>query len=428
MNVPVKCDPREVLFVHSSLAIYHILCSVLMVAIFIATKRLVESFRRSYSKLTVVVIGGGPVGLTAVLVAALSKKVSNIILFEEMFRNNLCNKPSQIAFNPKTVKFLRTLDIDFDNLEGCWSNDYFYTRSGVYTDYLLCVLYKFNKKVDLKLGTKFTRDTIKEVDKVVGRKLVIACDGSNGNGARIMGLNDEFLQHSLNAYGAVAGVDRLVHGAVPVPETSVQNILFDLGAYGILVDERQEPQGFTVKLFGNLRHRYMNIAIPKCESTLLKSMRLVLDRSIPHTDVVSNLELLFTIIMRNIFIKCFNTYKSEVESSISESTALKTLKFSPRLFEIKLSQRLETVVYFKETDTFLIAEGEAARCTNFHTGKDINLAMDGLPILNRFITMITWASSEHSIMEAMLFKSRSAERICKSFLKNGLRDTVFSPS
>ncbi|KAK6184719.1 hypothetical protein SNE40_007131 [Patella caerulea] len=410
MTTKLKCDPRDFLYVHSTLAVYHIICTMTIVGGFILTKTVIENFRRLHSKLTVVVIGGGPVGLTSVLVAALSKKVSNVILFEELCRNALCNRPHQIAFNPKTVKFLRSSGVDFDNLEGCWEEGYFYTRIGVFTDYLLSALYKFNKKVNLRLGTKFTRDNIPEIDNIIGRTLVIACDGASGNGARIMGLNDEFLQHSCKAYGAVAGVDRQVHGAVPVPETGVHNLLFDLGAYGILMDERQETQGFSLKLFGNLRHRYMNIAIPKCESMLLKSMRLVLDRSI----------------MRNIFIKCFNTYKTEAESSISDSIALKQLKFSPRLFEIKLSQRLETVVYFRESDTFVIAEGEAARCTNFHTGCDVNLAMEGLPTLSRFITMVTWARTEHNIIEAMSYKSKSAEKICKSFLKHGLREAIFT--
>lgn len=73
--------------------------------------------------------------------------------------------------------------------------------------------------------------------------------------------------------------------------------------------------------------------------------------------------------MRNIFLKCFNTYKSESESTLSDSYALKHMKFSPRLFEIKLSQRLETAAYFQDMDIFVVAEGEAARCYNINTGE-----------------------------------------------------------
>lgn len=67
-------------------------------------------------------------------------------------------------------------------------------------------------------------------------------------------------------------------------------------------------------------------------------------------------------------MKCFNLYKMGYEQSLSESYALNHMKFSPRLFEIKLSQRCETVAYFHDCDTFVLAEGEAALSFNFHTG------------------------------------------------------------
>lgn len=73
--------------------------------------------------------------------------------------------------------------------------------------------------------------------------------------------------------------------------------------------------------------------------------------------------------MRNIFLKCFNTYKLSSEPLLSESYALNHMKYSPRLFEIKLSQRSETVAYFDDCDMFVLAEGEAAAFLNFHTGR-----------------------------------------------------------
>lgn len=45
------------------------------------------------------------------------------------------------------------------------------------------------------------------------------------------------------------------------------------------------------------------------------------------------------------------------------------MKFSPRLFEIKLSQREETVAYYEDFDMFVLAEGDSARSYNFHTGQ-----------------------------------------------------------
>lgn len=72
-------------------------------------------------------------------------------------------------------------------------------------------------------------------------------------------------------------------------------------------------------------------------------------------------------------MKCFNLYKMGYEQSLSESYALNHMKFSPRLFEIKLSQRCETVAYFHDCDTFVLAEGEAALSFNFHTGIQFEL-------------------------------------------------------
>ena len=73
--------------------------------------------------------------------------------------------------------------------------------------------------------------------------------------------------------------------------------------------------------------------------------------------------------MRSIFQVCYNTYKSDNETDVSDRNVLKHLVFSPRLFEIKLSQRRENVAYFQDSDTFVIAEGEACHYLNFNSGK-----------------------------------------------------------
>jgi hypothetical protein len=73
-------------------------------------------------------------------------------------------------------------------------------------------------------------------------------------------------------------------------------------------------------------------------------------------------------LMRNIFLKCFNTYKLSDEASISDSYCLNNMKFSPRLYEIKLSQKIENVVYIEDCDLFIITEGDASRSCNFNTG------------------------------------------------------------
>ena len=73
--------------------------------------------------------------------------------------------------------------------------------------------------------------------------------------------------------------------------------------------------------------------------------------------------------MRNIFQACFNTYKSDPEHELSDMDSVKGMKFSPRLFEIKLSQRMESVTYIEDANLFVVAEGEAARFSNFRSGK-----------------------------------------------------------
>ena len=72
--------------------------------------------------------------------------------------------------------------------------------------------------------------------------------------------------------------------------------------------------------------------------------------------------------MRNIFQVCYNTYKDESESRMTEKHALRNMAFSPRLFEIKLFQRMESVMYVEDGDVFVVTEGEAARHTNFYSG------------------------------------------------------------
>ena len=57
-------------------------------------------------------------------------------------------------------------------------------------------------------------------------------------------------------------------------------LMFDLSAYGIDTSEMEDGSGFSLKLFGSSRYRFMSLAIPKSESLLVKNMRLILDRSV----------------------------------------------------------------------------------------------------------------------------------------------------
>ncbi|XP_012940658.1 uncharacterized protein LOC101858082, partial [Aplysia californica] len=108
-----------IMAVESSYVIQQILISALVVTCFVCTKTFMDNLRRRHARVSVVVVGAGPVGLTAMLVAARTGRVSRIILYEELGKQVLFNKPHQIAFDVRSVHFLRKLGVDFDNIEGC---------------------------------------------------------------------------------------------------------------------------------------------------------------------------------------------------------------------------------------------------------------------------------------------------------------------
>ena len=130
--------------------------TILVTVAFMATKTSYEKVRQHLSRATVVVIGAGPVGLTAVLISALSGKAEKIILFDDKFRNDLINRPMQIALNDISVKFLQMLGVDFDNIEGCWQQGSFFTKLGVFEEYMLGMVYRLQYKVpvDVRLCSK----------------------------------------------------------------------------------------------------------------------------------------------------------------------------------------------------------------------------------------------------------------------------------
>jgi 2-polyprenyl-6-methoxyphenol hydroxylase-like FAD-dependent oxidoreductase len=107
--------------------------------------------------MTAVVVGAGPIGLASLVVAAKSGRVSRIIVFEEQSKMALFNQPHQIALDASSVTFLRSYEVDFDNMEGCWDGGAFYTRLGVFQEYMLSILARLDVPVDLRLSTKVRR-------------------------------------------------------------------------------------------------------------------------------------------------------------------------------------------------------------------------------------------------------------------------------
>ena len=141
-------------------------------------------------------------------------------------------------------------------------------------------LIPFILKVSSFCVFQFTKESLKELDTIAERLLVIVCDGSHGHATSLLGLSDEFVQQSCKAYGAVASIDRYEQRQIPTQEIRVHNLTFDLNAYGQNSADDPYPQGFHLKLFGSVRHRYMALAVPKCESKLVKALKVVLDQSV----------------------------------------------------------------------------------------------------------------------------------------------------
>ena len=150
----------------------------------------------------------------------------------------------------------------------------------------------------LCLYFQFTKDTLRELDTIPGRLIVLVCDGTHGRSASLLGVSDEFTQQSCRAYGALAAIERLDQPSVPSQEIRVHNLTFDLNAFGNDCAVDPFPQGFHLKIFGSLRHRYMSLAVPKCESKLVKTLKCVLDQSV--SDI---LYLFFPVIFFIFFVQ-----------------------------------------------------------------------------------------------------------------------------
>ena len=151
--VPSRQGQHSALDIHHRVMIDTITVTVIILCVFIASKNAMDNLWRRWAKVTVVVVGGGPVGLISVLIAAKCQRVSRIILFEEKTRHNLLNRPQQIAVERHNVQYLTELGVDFDNMEGCWKQHCFYTRVGVFQEYVLSILFRLPIEVDTRFST-----------------------------------------------------------------------------------------------------------------------------------------------------------------------------------------------------------------------------------------------------------------------------------
>ena len=105
--------------------------TVIFVLCFVVCKSSYDCLRQWRVRLNVVIVGSGPIGLTAAIISAHNKRVDKIIVYEEKNRAQLFARPQQIALDYPSIAFLQKLNVDFDNIEGCGQHDRFYTRIGI---------------------------------------------------------------------------------------------------------------------------------------------------------------------------------------------------------------------------------------------------------------------------------------------------------
>ncbi|XP_048672994.1 uncharacterized protein LOC125620842 isoform X2 [Caretta caretta] len=195
---------------YERLALDTALSTLLAVLLYVAVKVSVDRLRHWRARVSVLIVGAGPAGLTAALVAVRSGKVLKLTLLDERCRAALLCRPQQIALQPRSVRFLLALGVDFDNMEGCWDNEHFFTRIGVFQEHLLSILeqQKYRQEIRILLGTKFSDDFIRKSLASEWPKIIVIADGSCGESSSVLGISPDYIVESCNAYGANAAIER----------------------------------------------------------------------------------------------------------------------------------------------------------------------------------------------------------------------------
>ncbi|XP_022082175.1 uncharacterized protein LOC110974694 [Acanthaster planci] len=384
--------------------------TALVVICFVVCKNSFDCFRQWRVRLNVVVIGSGPIGLSAALIAANSKRVGRIVVYEELNRAQLISRPQQIALDPRSVAFLRKYRVDFDNMEGCWHKERFYTRIGIFQEYMMSSLQRSDANVTIKLGTKFREEVAASCGSPTNRTMVIIADGINGKSCNLFGVSDEFVVESCKSFGAACSLERKDQPQVPSPEVQVNKLKLDLSGFG---NEYRFPDlsraAFYLKIFGTFRHRYISLVCHKCDIHLIRQLRITPD----------------PMIMRNIFQESFNSYRTKSEPKISDSEAF-NIQCNQRLSEVKLSYRRENVLYIQEENLVVTVEGDAVRSLNYNLGFEVNMGLRGLECMASFIEDIVTADNQSALVKAMSVKTRFSHQVNKEIVQSRLYNTLGS--
>ena len=132
----------------------YFITTISAVVVFAGAKAILNKIWRDTAQLTVIIIGAGPIGLTSAFLSVHCKRVKKLVLYEEQIKSSIEKRAYQITFQAAQVSFLRKYGIDFDNLEGLWHDGCFYTRVGIYLEYIIHVLPFYSKDIEMHFGTK----------------------------------------------------------------------------------------------------------------------------------------------------------------------------------------------------------------------------------------------------------------------------------
>ena len=156
----MPCDAEELtkaIYFNATQVSVNIVVTLSVLVMFIGTRTIFTKIRRELAEITVVVIGAGPIGLTSALIAANCKRVTRLVVYEECSRFDVEQKSYQIAIRSSNIAFLRKYGLDFDNLEGIWHEGSFYTRVGIYLEYLINVLPLHGATVEFNFSAKVSQ-------------------------------------------------------------------------------------------------------------------------------------------------------------------------------------------------------------------------------------------------------------------------------